>query len=99
MNIEATMTSGQTLVITSTSGNLPLMDSVVGYDMSFYNSGACTSADFSDASSSASSNGISISDNASNRLQIQIAVPATYNYEIVVTDVVAAGGTITYQIQ
>ncbi|MCP5502767.1 MAG: hypothetical protein H7A25_22905 [Leptospiraceae bacterium] len=100
-NIQVSLNAGQKLVITATKGNLPLMSSSSGYSIAAYNLDSCTTADFTRVLYSSYSQNVSISNNSTDRTKIEITATkaASYNFEITVTDVVTAGGVITYQIQ
>ncbi|MCP5502769.1 MAG: hypothetical protein H7A25_22915 [Leptospiraceae bacterium] len=97
-NIKASLSAGQKLVITATKGTLPALGTSFGSNISVYSSDSCDTADFTNQTYSSS---ITLSSNSSDRTKMEIIakVNISYTYEFSVTDVVTAGGVITYQIQ
>ena len=97
-NIKASLNAGQKLVITATKGTLPALGTSFGSNISVYSSDSCDTADFTNQTYSSS---ITLSSNSSDRTKMEIIakVNISYTYEFSVTDVVTAGGVITYQIQ
>ncbi|MCP5502765.1 MAG: hypothetical protein H7A25_22895 [Leptospiraceae bacterium] len=97
-NIKASLNAGQKLVITATKGTLPALGTSFGSNISVYSSDSCDTADFTNQTYSSN---ITLSSNSSDRTKMEIIakVNISYTYEFSVTDVVTAGGVITYQIQ